>query len=206
MKKITFALLLGLIVTQACADEDIERLVEMQQGTFDSAAANPGSPGEDRLVEKRIRVTAPQLGKYVFYQQINHQQDLSVYRQRILILSYNDSTGRLEQVGLALKTPEEFVDAGPEDFGALDIDDLDAFLPKGCELVWVTTDDGFKGHVDPEHCIIVSSRTGKERRIEAESILSKDRLLLAERGFDAESREQLFGTEPGEYLHLGRVD
>ena len=47
--------------------------------------------------------------------------------------------------------------------------------------------------------------TGKPRLIGAETELTSDALKQTERGYD-ENGEQLFGTAPGEYLILKRVD
>ena len=60
--------------------------------------------------------------------------------------------------------------------------------------------------VNPATCIITSSRTGKLRAIGAESIVGENGLQQAERGFDPETGEQLFGTAQGEYYMLKRID
>lgn len=191
-----------VIVSPACVGADIDRLAELIEGHFDTHSINPELPTEQRLVDKRIRLDLPNLGSHVFYQQINHRVGLEVYRQRLLVLT--DSSGYLEQRAYALREPEWYVDADARVFDTITFEDLDEFMPIGCEQIWTRTDDGFRGYVDPDRCQIISSRTGKARRIEAESHVSRDRLLLAERGYDAETREQVFGSSQGEYQTLGR--
>ena len=186
------AMLLG-----ACPASQIEELAALQTGTFDSQ-------GGDRLVDRRIRIDAPSLGDIVFYQQLNHRQELSVYRQRILVL-YESAGGELVQAAYSLTDPERFVDATADSFRGLSEDALTRTMPEGCLQVFTPTENGYRSYVDPATCVVTSSRTGKLRRIEAESILTRDTLRLAERGYDADSGEQLFGTEPGGYLLLRRV-
>jgi hypothetical protein len=190
------------IVSPARADADIDRLADLIEGKFDTHLLDQDSPAEQRLVDKRIRLDLPNLGSHVFYQQINQGEDLQVYRQRLLVLT--DSSGRLEQRAYALREPEWYVDADARTFDTITLEDLDEFMPFGCEQTWTKTSDGFRGYVDPARCQIISSRTGKARRIEAESLVSQDKLLLAERGYDAESLEKLFGSSQGEYQALGR--
>ena len=82
---------------------------------------------------------------------------------------------------------------------------LEVFMPDGCEQVWTRTAEGFRGYVDPTRCEITSSRTGKQRQIESENLLTQDSISLVERGYDPETGEQLFGSPQGESLLLGRV-
>lgn len=190
------------LTTKPAFAGDIEDLAGLLAGTFDSALHEPDQPPDQRMVDSRIRLDLPNLGAYVFYQQINHQQDLTVYRQRVLVLS--DSSGRLEQRAYAIREPEWYVDAGARAFDRITFEDLEEIMSDSCEQVWTRKDDGFRGYVDPERCVIISSRTGKKRRIEAESYVSRDKLLLAERGYDAETGEQLFGSATDEFRSLGR--
>ncbi len=187
------------------AQGEIDMLVGLLEGSFDNNGMTEDAPADDRMIDKRIRISAPQIGEYVLYQQINHRELLDVYRQRVLVLS-TDEFGAVIQNAYALREPEWYVDATRETFERLTYDDLVAFMPEGCQQTWTQTADGYRGYVDPAMCSIISSRTGKQRLIEAESIVSQSTLKLAERGFDPETGEQLFGTEPGEFLLLRRVD
>ncbi|MGI9233623.1 MAG: chromophore lyase CpcT/CpeT [Woeseiaceae bacterium] len=187
---------------------DIDKLAEMLAGTFDSrlVVSNQSDRQSDnnRFVDHRIRLTLPALGPYVFYQQINQHADLEVYRQRVLVLQVSETTGQIEQRSFSLRDALRFVDADAEAFVSIGTADLNDFMAEGCEQVWTKMPDGYRGYVDPDTCTIVSKRTGKLRSIESESRLTKDALALAERGFDAETGEQLFGTSPGAFLKLGR--
>ena len=198
-------LTLGLAASLAHAESDLDQLAALLAGKFDTHAIQPELAVAERLVDKRVRISAPQLGKYVFYQQINHRQNLEVYRQRLLVLSVASNSGDIVQHAYALNEPEWYVDADAAVFENIDMDDLDAFMPSGCEQVWTRTAEGFAGYVDPERCEIISSRTGKPRRIESESKLTNETLRLAERGYDADTGEQLFGTAQGESLLLVRI-
>ena len=194
-----------LAVPAAVADTALDEISELMAGKFDTHVLQPELAAEERLVDERTRIVAPQIGDYVLYQQLNHRENLEVYRQRILVLAPGENDV-VEQRAYALNEPQWYVDAEPASFQSLSMDDLDAFMPDGCEQLWTRTKTGFKGYVDPKRCVIISSRTGKPRQIESENLLTRETLSLAERGFDPESGEQLFGTAPGEYLELGRVE
>lgn len=191
---------------------DIDELAEMLAGSFDSRLVSPDQSAdqiddqsdEERFVDRRIRLTLPTLGPYVFYQQINQHEDLEVYRQRVLVLQVSETTGQIEQRAFSLRDAARFVDADAEAFEAIGTADLHDFMAEGCEQVWTKMPGGYRGYVDPNTCKIISKRTGKLRSIESESHLTRDALALAERGFDAQSGEQLFGTSPGAFLRLGR--
>jgi hypothetical protein len=191
------------VPTTVTADSEIGELASLLEGRFENLATD--TKPDDRMVDERVRLDAPLLGEFVFYQQIRHKEGLEVYRQRVLVLEVSADSGRIEQNAYSLKQPEWYVDADANAFASLSKDGLNDFMSDGCEMVWSRSDDGFRGHVDPEKCVITSSRTGKPRRIEAEALLAPTTLSLAERGFDADSREQLFGTATGEYLLLRRT-
>ncbi len=201
--KTLMCLLLALLLVPALADDKLDRLADLMDGKFDTHAKRPDLPPEDRLVDQRTRVTAPALGDYVFYQQLNHGETLEVYRQRVLVLAVTDGT--VQQKAYALREPEQFVDADPAVFESISMEDVEVFMPDGCEQVWKPRADGYHGYVDPERCVIISSRTGKERQIEAENVLTRGWISTAERGYDPETGEQLFGSPKGELLLLHRV-
>jgi len=208
MKKSSALLLvsLTLISSPGLCDSELSQLAKMISGTFDTHAANPGLPSDQRLVDKRVQVYAPQLGEFVFYQQINQHADLNVYRQRVLVLGVSAASGQIEQRAYKLREPEWYVDADSSAFDGINMDRLDAFMHDGCEQVWTRTADGFRGYVDPKRCQIISSRTGKARAIESENYVTPDSITLVERGYDPETGEQLFGSPQGESMRLGRVD
>jgi len=202
--QIEITILASILVTgQVLAGSDIDELAELMNGKFDTALSGVDVEADGRLVDQRIRVDAPRLGEYVFYQQINHHEDLEVYRQRILVLKVSAS-GRIEQRAYAFEEPEWYVDADPGVFSSMSTDSLNGFMPEGCEQVWTRTAEGFRGYVDPNSCQIISSRTGKPRQIESENLLTADSISLVERGYDPETGEQLFGSPQGESMLLGR--
>lgn len=183
---------------------EIDELALLLAGTFDSRLTDASQPAQPRFVDRRIRLDLPTLGQHVFYQQINQNEKLDVYRQRILILEVSDASDQIEQRSYALKDAQRFIDANAVAFTTLGAGDLHEFMADGCEQIWTKTSDGFRGYVSPATCQIVSKRTGKLRSIESESRLTRTTLALVERGFDTETGEQLFGTPPGESLLLGR--
>lgn len=194
--RIALLALLLLCVAPAFGDDTLDALAAMMAGTFESSA--PDSPFADR----RIRIVAPTIGEHVFYLQLNQNEAMDLYRQRILVLSRDED--QIITRAYALQMPETFVDANTDDFVEFGWDDLKPFLGEGCEQVWERTDEGFRGYVDPETCVIISSRTGKPRGIEAETVLTQKRMLLVERGYDPDGN-QLFGTPQGEFLELDRM-
>ncbi|MCH9696141.1 MAG: chromophore lyase CpcT/CpeT [Gammaproteobacteria bacterium] len=196
-----------LLVTTAQADPEPAAFASMLAGRFDSqlllAADEPSS--ENRLIARFERVAAADIGEFVFYQQLNDGADLRVYRQRLLVLSIGTS-GEIMQSAFSFKEPEHFVAVLDKDyvFPGVKHEDLIEFMPAGCEQIWHPVDGGYTGYVDPVRCIIISSRTGKPRGIEAEAELTSTELRLTERGYD-EAGQQIFGSKPGEFNIMPRV-
>lgn len=153
------------------------------------------------MTDRRTRIDAPALGDVVFYLEVRLGEALDVYRQRLLVLEGEGD--EIIQRAYSLVEPGRWAGAGADDFQGVGRDVVAPTLPEGCEQRWTKTDRGFRGYTDPARCVIVSSRTGKPRRIEAESLLSASGLSQAERGFDEDGR-QLFGTEPGGAYWLAR--
>lgn len=198
-------LLVCLAVPALAADEvpAIERLAAVMEGRWDSHAGPTQLPAEQRFVDLRVRIDAPTIGRWVFYQQLNQHEHLELYRQRILVLSIG-SDGRLLQRAYAFSRPEDYVDAPAERFAGLQPEALKPPMAEGCEQVWLQTETGFQGRVDPATCTVMSLRTGRPRGIESQNLLTDDTLSLVERGFD-EQGQQVFGTPPGEHMLLYRV-
>ena len=191
------ALLVMLAVATAASGEEslIDSLAAMMEGTY--------SIDENgyRMTDRRIRIAAPDIGDCVFYLQVNQGPELDVYRQRILVFEADGD--QVTQRAYSLKEPEGWVDSGAHELAGLLPEAVERTLPDGCETTWTAVDNGFRGYTDPASCTIISSRTGKPRSIESETVLTKDTLSLVERGFD-EQGKQLFGTEPGQSLQLPR--
>ncbi len=174
----------------------LEALAEMMDGTFETSLPEP-------FRDRRQRIEAPRLGQAVFYLQLNQGAELDLYRQRVLVLTPTPEGDAVVQRAYRLIEPELWVDAGPGQFTDLAPDQVHHAMEPGCEMTWRRVPTGFQGYTDPEQCRIISSRTGKPRRIESENRLMRDALWLAERGFDPQG-QQLFGTEPGDFYRLER--
>lgn len=177
-----------------------ETLADRMEGTFETAIGS-----DEAMRDRRVRLDALGPGQWIYYQ-VNHRADLSVYRQRVLQLE-SLPDGRVRQ------TAWMFEDAGahadlwnkPDMLEALSLETLSAGLEDGCAQVWSLSDGVWTGTVDPDTCTIDSARRGTQIRIGADSLLSNESLSLAERGFNLEG-EQLWGTTPGDYYELARVD
>ena len=196
------ALLCGCATTST---SQVEQLAMLMEGRFDTHAPGASAPPKTRLVDTRIRVIAPAFGDVVFYSQINMGDSQKVYRQRLLVFEQT-ADGLIQQSAFSFKTPERFVDGNANELAKLLKTDVEASLHEGCRQMYQQAGKGFYGRVNPDTCIITSSRTGKLRAIEGEAMVMGDRLRQAERGFDPETGEQLFGTEAGVYYELLRVE
>ena len=95
----------------AWSDSNIADLANLLTGTFDSHAFDPGLSPEQRFVDKRLRLDTPNIGDYVFYQQINERSNLQLYRQRILVLTVSTGSNRIQQRAFKLRDAEWYVDA-----------------------------------------------------------------------------------------------
>jgi hypothetical protein len=201
----TAALALG---SGACAgdrDEEIRDMLNMMQGTYQSDPTEEPDEELPDLLDRRVVVSAPALGRHVVYWQLNSGPERKVYRQRILTFAAGDD-GQIVQTTWSLRDPEAFVDAfaSPERFAPLTSDNVEASLPDGCDQVWRRSEDGWYAEVDPDTCRVWSERRQMWRRIGAEARVAPDAYFQAERGFDDDGN-QVFGTKPGELYRLNRV-
>ena len=205
--RMPITLLLLLPVVAGAQSTLLDEIASAMEGRYDTHA--PGIETTvaptDRLVDSRQRVDAPSLGAAVFYLQLNTGEDLKLYRQRILVLAETDAG--VVQTAFTLREPEKYVDArsGDRVLSNVTVDDIEPMFETGCGQHWEPREQGYYGHTDPKTCRIISSRTGKPRRIEGETLLDGNRLELAERGFDDEMN-QLFGSPIGERTTLYRVE
>lgn len=202
--KLRLTLALSAVALSACATlsevSPDEALAADMAGTFETAIGT-----DEAMRDRRFRLTPLGDGEWLYYQ-VNHKADLSVYRQRVLQLEPL-ADGRVRQSAWTVKEAEAHVDLwrNADAVAALDLDDLSTGLEEGCAQIWERIDTGWTGTVDPATCIITSKRRGTEIRIGADSKLTETTLELAERGFNLEG-EQMWGTEPGSYHSLARVD
>ncbi|MFK8031597.1 MAG: chromophore lyase CpcT/CpeT [Gammaproteobacteria bacterium] len=184
---------------------ELAKLATYFEGHFDTHA-KPGSRTSVRHTLSRQRVTAPALGEHVYYSQSNRGQKLKLYRQRILVLEADTSTGQIVQRSFTLNNPEKFIDARTGDpvLSGLTANDIQPLFDKGCDQFWAQTKEDFYGYVDPSTCRVFSKRRNEYRRIETETRLSRSGVALAERGFDNQMNQE-FGMKPGEALFLHRA-
>ena len=204
-----FVLAVWSAAASVAGAQQLEDLAGMMQGRFDShpPGTDVATPAEQRIVDSRQRLDAPELGDAVFYLQLNQGAELKLYRQRVLVLSVDPENGVITQKAYTLKEAEKFVDARSGDaiLETLSENDIEPMFREGCGQRWTADGDAFRGYTDPATCRIISSRTGKPRRIEAVNLLSKNGLSLVERGYD-DDMNQLFGTPPGDSTVLRRVE
>ncbi len=203
-----FASLASTAMTGCTTTPMIDELASMMQGRFETrAVAQPtGDLTDQRMIDSRQRIKLPELGEHVFYLQLNTGEELSLYRQRILTLQAGPQPQTIEQRAYTIANPQRFEDALPNDnrFATLEITDLKPMFRTGCAQIWKRTRTGFRGYVNPKTCRIMSSRTGKPRRIEAETVLTPTEIRLVERGY-SDGMKQLFGTPQGSSTVLYRI-
>ncbi len=193
------ALALGACVTSPSLSP-AEMLAADMADTFETAIGS-----DDAMRDRRIEIAPLGSGEWLYYQ-VNHKSDLSVYRQRILQLEALPD-GRVRQTAWTFNDASAYVDLWdkPDVQAALSRDDLSAGLEDGCAQIWTRDGAIWAGKVDPDTCIITSTRRGAQIRIGADSLLDEASLSLAERGFDL-AGEQLWGTDPGDYYRLTRAE
>jgi len=82
----------------------LEHLAEYMAGRFDTHAPGYDSqlPIEQRLTDSRQRIMAPAIGQTAFYLQLNQGATLMFYRQRIIALVLNATSGAVVQKTLRL--------------------------------------------------------------------------------------------------------
>ena len=178
-----------------------EKLAALMSGTFQTADDDPDNTIRDR----RIRLTNGNFDGVWFYYQLNTGDEWNVYRQRVIELLATE-TGDVIQKTYGLKEPEKFVDLWDNEtlLSTMSAEDFAPYFDDGCEQRWRNSEtSGWQGYVDPESCKIFSERRQAHIMIEAEARLDSETYRQTERGFDAEGN-QLFGTEPGEFIVLYR--
>ncbi|MEM8987530.1 MAG: chromophore lyase CpcT/CpeT [Pseudomonadota bacterium] len=185
----------------AAPQADIAAFAALMADTFETAPDDPKNNFRDR----RFAITAPELEGTWLYYQLNTGPQKQLYRQRVIQLSLTADGEGVLQSTYALKGPEKYVDAWqtPGVLEALTPEDIDPYFDKGCGQVWRPDGSGWRGYVDPATCRVFSERRQSYISIEAEAWLDDRNYWQAERGFDANGN-QLFGTEPGEFIELFR--
>jgi hypothetical protein len=182
-------------------------MLAMMEGTYRIDPAALVGEEMPELLDRRVRVDAPNIGKHVVYWQLNSGPDEKVYRQRLLVFVPSTKGEEIVQVTWSLRDSEQFVDAFDDEalFATLTHADLEQSLPEGCDQVWDRTENGWYGRVSPDICRVWSERRQMWRRIGAEAKVEPDAYWQAERGFDDDGK-QVFGTKPGEMYRLQRIN
>ena len=183
------------------AENNAEKLAALMSGAFQTADDDPDNTIRDR----RVRLTNAAFRGVWFYYQLNTGDEWNVYRQRVIELVTADN-GDVIQKTYGLKEPEKFVDLWDNEtlLANISAEDFEPYFDDGCEQRWSPNENGgWQGYVDPESCKIFSERRQANIMIEAEARLDSETYRQTERGFDAEGN-QLFGTEPGEFIVLYR--
>ncbi len=189
--------------TQAQADQ-VEQLLAMMAGTYSgqtsSAANNSGM-----MTDVRIRVNAPAISPYVMYWEVRTGPQQNLYRQRLLSYTLESSTNKIIQQTWKLNDNLEWPNPMNKDaFSSLTKDHVNSQLGSLCVNKWSKVEQGWRSYLDPTSCRIWSERRQKFRRIEGESLLSKESLSQAERGYSDTGMVQEFGTPLGELHSLKR--
>lgn len=179
---------------------DLTKQLEGQFQTYESDT-------ENRLADRRMRINPLGDGEWM-YTQVNSGEELKLYRQRIM--QFVDTDFGVEQKAYKLVNPEDFVGLWnhPDKVESLTMESLEPYLDDGCNMLWNKAPDSefiWHGKIDHKVCTIYSERRQSKIHIGAESRISTAELQQTERGFDQQG-EQLFGTDPGAFIRLQRIN
>ncbi len=191
----------------AVAAGSIDVLINLMVGEYRSKPVDVEVDDQfELLVDRRVVVDVPQLGRHVLYWQLNTGEDERVYRQRLLAFEYVPERNAIVQTTWSFREPENYVDAFSvsQRLAMIGPDDIERTLPVGCEQVWQPAEDGYEALLQAKDCRIWSERRKSWRLIEAEAKVTTEAYWQAERGFDDEG-QQVFGTPAGQLYRLDRV-
>ena len=196
--------LTALLMTPSAHADRLAEFANLLTGTFDTHARGEPRGEQSRLIDRHVRIDAPEVGALVMYLQLNSGDELALYRQRVLVFELDGDV--IVQRAHQIADAERFVDLDEASAAevSLTADDIKRMFESGCAQRWRYANGQYSGYTDPATCRIISSRTGKPRRIEAESLLSVEGLAVTERGYDDEMN-QLFGSAPGDMTMMFRV-
>jgi len=205
-----FFLLAGLpasVPNAAMSSDEEDRaasLVDLMAGEYRSAPTD--DVNVPQLVDRRLIIDAPQLGRHVVYWQLNSGEDERLYRQRLLVFEAVPGSDSVVQTTWAFRDPAAWADvlASPERLDDIAANELEHPLPPACEPRWQPVEAGWRGSIQPTDCRIWSERRQAWRRLESEILVTVEACRQAERGY-ADDGTQLFGTPPGELYRLNRV-
>ncbi|MDX2237877.1 MAG: chromophore lyase CpcT/CpeT [Hyphomonadaceae bacterium] len=208
--RLVVAIVCAALAVCACATpparpSNAEALAALMEGRFATAPDDPDHAYEGRWV----RFDAPALGGVTLYSQLNAGPEPRVYRQRVFVLT-DAPDGAVRARAMELVDPARFVDAWtqPERLAALTAADLgeaiDAAEASDCAMIWRRDADEWRGAIGLQQCWLWSERRNAFIMLGAESVLSADRYLQTERGYDANG-VQIFGTPPDVFITLHRA-
>lgn len=208
----TLSIIITLILLlTACANDllqhkqdPIEQLLSLMAGTYagqtSSAANNAG-----KMTDLRMRINAPAISPYAMYWEVRTGPEQKLYRQRLLTYSLDALTDEIIQQTWMLNDNLEWpTNLDKNAFVELTKDEVNSQLGKLCVNKWKKVDQGWRSYLDPKSCRIWSERRQKFRRIEGESLLTKESLSQAERGYSDSGMQKEFGTPQGELHSLQR--
>ncbi len=191
----------------ATVAESTDMLINLMAGEYRSRPVDGDVDDQfELLVDRRVVVDVPQLGRHVVYWQLNTGEDERVYRQRLLVFAHAPELNAIVQTTWSFREPEKYVDAfaAPERLATISMDDLEQTLPVGCEQAWQPGEQGWEALLRAKDCRVWSERRKSWRLIEAEAKVTTEAYWQAERGFD-DAGQQVFGTPPGQLYRLDRV-
>lgn len=176
--------------------KDVERVMTLLTGRFDSSAQSQTSAAYYAVQLHACAVELPDLGERVLYVEQAMMSSLgSPYRQRLYVLTEDESEGTVTSTIYSVLQPERFVGtcAGAD---VPRINALDAELRVGCEVILRADGDGYTGSTVEKNC--ESSLNGASYAT-SEVTLSEDTVLSWDRGYDAMDN-QVWGAEAGPYI------
>lgn len=210
MKLKPIALLISLMASPVVANErptdklllKFDRLI---QGEFDNynqvnfesneflTAQDVPEQRHARLYQRIVKIEAPQLGDYVYYQQVHDGgKDKAIYRQALLIAQANHTNRTIVVKNFKFNNPKAYKNLWSESEKALTLADLNE-LGSGCDSIFHSIGNGFKGGINQDDCVIKTSK-GSEIHIATEQLINEDEFWHLEEGYSANNQE-LFGRE-----------
>lgn len=180
----------------APAPKDVDRVMEMLTGRFDSSAQSQTSPSYFAVQLHMCPLDLPDLGERVLYVEQAMMTSLDApYRQRVYVLSENEDEGTVISASYTLLQPERFVGTcRGEDVPRINI--LDTELRSGCEVVMRAEGEGYTGSTIDKNC---GSTLNGATYATSELSLTSDSFSSWDRGYDAMDN-QVWGAEAGPYV------
>lgn len=200
LELVVAAALVGLASPAAAAGEDaqLDRLVEMMTGSFDSGA-QAAADTNFLSIDLHMVPVWPDAGggRWLYVEQARSLNPESPYRQRLYRLQALDEGVFRSQV-YTLENPQDWVGAWkiPSRLDGLSREDID--LREGCAVYLRAEGDAFVGRTRGEEC---DSDLHGAAFATSEVRISDGRIESLDRGFDEEG-ELVWGSEFGPYVFV----